>query len=75
MTFKKKINRAKTFNPQTDDNKVLKEKVLDSVGDAFSELYYIYKDKHNKEKDGLNARDTTEDNNTKTKKILKFMFH
>ena len=69
------MNRLKTFNPQTDDNKVLKEKVLDGVGDVFSELYYIYRDKHNKKKDGLNARDNTEDNNTKTKKILKLMFH
>ena len=42
--FRKRINRL-TVNPQTDDNKVLKENVLDGVADIFNELYYIYKDK------------------------------
>ena len=31
--FKKRFNRLKTVNPQTDTNKILKEKVLDGVGD------------------------------------------
>ena len=43
--FEKRLNRFKTVNPQTDDNKVLKEIVLDGVADIFNELYYIYKDK------------------------------
>ena len=43
--FKKRIDRLKTVNPQTDDKKVLKENVLDGVADIFNELYYIYKDK------------------------------
>ena len=43
--FKKRINRLKAVNPQTDGNKVLKENVLDGVADIFNELYYIYKDK------------------------------
>ena len=30
---------------------------MDGVGDFFNELYYIYRDKYNEEKDGLNARD------------------
>ena len=30
--FQKKFNKLKIVNPQTDDNKVLKEKVLDGVG-------------------------------------------
>ena len=54
--IKKKINKLKTVNPQTDENKVLQSKVLDNVGDLFDELYYIYKDKHNEEKDGLNSK-------------------
>ena len=38
---KKRFNRLKTVNPQTDNNKVLKQKVLDNVRDLFSNLYYI----------------------------------
>ena len=43
-------------NPQTDENKALKTKVLDNVGDLFNELFYIYKDKYNEETDGLNIK-------------------
>ena len=52
----KKINKLKAVHRQTDENKVLKPKVLDNVGDLFNELYYIYKDKYNEEKDGLNTK-------------------
>ena len=55
--FKKRFNKFKTINPQTDKNKNLQKKVLDNIGDLFNELYYIYKDKYNKEKYGLNSRD------------------
>ena len=55
--FFKKFNKLKAVNPQADENKVLKPKVLDNVGDLFNELYYIYKDKYNEEKDGLNTKD------------------
>ena len=54
--FLKKIYKLKTVDPQTDENKVLQPKILDNVGDLFDELYYIYKDKHNEEKDGLNTK-------------------
>ena len=43
--FKKLFNRLKNVNPQTDTNKVLRQKVLDDVGDLFNKLYYIYKDR------------------------------
>ena len=43
--FQKRFNRLKTVNSQRYNNKVLKEKSLDGVGDFFNELYYIYKDK------------------------------
>ena len=56
LTDLKKINKLKTVNPQTDENKVLKPKVLDNAGDLFNDLYYIYKDKYNEEKDGLNTK-------------------
>ena len=52
----KKINKLKAVDPQTNENKVLKPKVLDNVGDLFNDLYYIYKDKYNEEKDGLNTK-------------------
>ena len=37
--FKKSFNKLKTVNPQTDENKALRPKVLDNVGDLFNELY------------------------------------
>ena len=52
----KKNNKLKAVNPQTDENKFLKPKVLDNVEDFFNELYYIYKDKYIEEKDGLNTK-------------------
>ena len=55
--FKKRFNKFKTLNPQTDKNKNLQEKALDDVGDLFNELYYIYIDKYNEEEYGLNSRD------------------
>ena len=58
MIFKK-INKLRTVDPQTDENKVLQPKVKDNVGDLFDELCYIYKDKHNEEKDGLNTKKKT----------------
>ena len=54
--FKKRFNKFKTVNPQTDENNALKPKVLDNVGDLFNELYYIYKDKYNEERDGSNKK-------------------
>ena len=48
--FKKRFNKLKTVDPQTDENKVLKQKVLDIVGHLFNELYYICKDRYNEEK-------------------------
>ena len=48
--FQKRFNKLKVINPQTDENKNLKKKVLNDVVDLFNELYYIYKDKYNEEK-------------------------
>ena len=54
--FKKRFNKFKNVDPQANENKVLKPKVLDNVGDLFNELYYIYKDKCKEEKEGLNTK-------------------
>ena len=54
--FKKRFNKLKNVDPQANENKVLKPKVLDNVGDLFNELYYIYKDKCKEEKEGLNTK-------------------
>ena len=49
----KKKKKLKAVYPQTNENKVLKPKILNNVGDLFNDLYYIYKDKYNEEKDGI----------------------
>ena len=54
--LKKRFNKLKTVDPQANEIKALKPKVLDNVGDFFNELYYIYKDKYNEEKDALNIK-------------------
>ena len=54
--FNKRFNKLKTVDPLTDENKVLKPKVLDNVGDYFNELYYFYKDKCSEEKDSLKIK-------------------
>ena len=56
MIFKKDLISLKLLIHKKIENKALKPKVLDNVGDLFNELYYIYKDKYNEEKDGLNTK-------------------
>ena len=55
--IKIRFNKFKAVNQQTNENKVLKPKVLDNVRDLFNDLYYIWKDKYNEEKDGLNTKE------------------
>ena len=53
MIFKK-INKFKAVNSQTDENKVLKSKVLTML-----EIFLMnYRVKYNDEKDGLNIKST-----------------
>ena len=54
--FKKRFNRLKNVDPQTNENKIQKQKVLDNIRDLFNELYYIYKDKYSEEKGGLKTK-------------------
>ena len=53
----KKFTDLKNVVPRTKNKENLKEKVLEDVGDLFNDLYYIYKDKCNKEKNNLNTKD------------------
>ena len=52
--FHKKITRLKKLTPEIKENKDLKVKVLGNAGDLFNELYYIYKERYEEEKDTLN---------------------
>ena len=54
--FTKRFNKLKTVDPQANENKVLNPEVLDNVRDLFNELYYVYKDKYNEEKEDLNTK-------------------
>ena len=56
MILKKDLISLKLLIHKKNENKALKPKVLDNVGDLFNELYYIYKDKYNEEKEGLNTK-------------------
>ena len=56
--FHKKLIKLESVNLQTEANNDLKAKVLDNAGDIFNELYYICKEKYEKEKDVLNEKDT-----------------
>ena len=55
--FHKKFTDLKNVTPRIGANKNLKEKVLDDAVDLFIDLYYIYKDKYNEEKNNLNTKD------------------
>ena len=56
--FQKRSNMLKNVTPQTDENKYLQEKVLNDIRDLFNELYYIYRDKYNEEKNSLKTKRT-----------------
>ena len=51
--FHKNFIKLKGVNPQTKANEDLKAKVLDSAEDIVNEMYYIYKEKYEEEKDAL----------------------
>ena len=56
MIFIKKLLCFEKLNPQTKEKEDLKEKVKDNTGDLFNELYYVYQDKYNEKKNGLNMK-------------------
>ena len=53
--FHKKFTRFKIVVSRTKDKKILKNKVLSNAGNLYNDLYYIYKDKYNKEINSLNT--------------------
>ena len=53
--FHKKFTRFKVVAPRTKDKKILKNKVLSNARNLYNDLYYIYKDKYNKEINSLNT--------------------
>ena len=56
--FRKNFTSFKKVSPRTKNNEDLKTKVLDSAGDLFNDLYYLYKEKYEEEKDALNEKYT-----------------
>ena len=52
--FHKKFTRFIIVAQRTKDKKILKNKVLSNAINLFNDLYYIYKDKYNKEINRLN---------------------
>ena len=53
--FHKKFTRFIIVAQRTKDKKILKNKVLSNAINLFNDLYYIYKDKYNKEINSLNT--------------------
>ena len=55
--FHEILTKFRKVAPQTKTNTNLKEKVLDNAEDLFNELYYIFKERYEEEKNGLNTKD------------------
>ena len=53
--FHNKFTRFKTVAPWTKDRRILKNKVLSNTRSLYNDLYYIHKDKYNKEINSLNT--------------------
>ena len=53
--FHKKFTRFKIVALRTKDKKILKNKVLSNARNVYNDLYYIYRDKYNKEINSLNT--------------------
>ena len=63
--LQKKKTRFRKVTPQTKEKEDLKTKVLDNAGDLCNELYYIYKERYEKEKGSLNKKDAKKIDYTK----------
>ena len=61
----------KKLNPQTKEKEDLKEKVKGNARDLFNELYYVYQNKYNKGKTGLNIKDKVQQNLTKKLRLVR----
>ena len=56
--FHNKFTRFKTVAPRRKDKRIIKNKVLSNARNLYSDLYYIYKNKYNKEINRLNTKNT-----------------
>ena len=54
--FNDEIIGLNRINPRKRNRKKLKNEVLSNVRDLYNELYYIYKDKYNKEINNLDTK-------------------
>ena len=54
--YHEKFNSLNNLKAWTEDTEKLKQEVLTNVGDIYNELYYIYKSKHSKKINSLNAK-------------------
>ena len=72
--FHKKFTKFKDFNPRAKENEDLKAKVLDNVGDLFNDLYYIYKERYEEERNTLNKIDKQKIDYTKLRLTYDYMY-
>ena len=72
--FHKKFTKFKDVNPRTKKNEDLKTKVLDNVRYLFNDLNYIYKERHEEEKNNLNKKDTQKIDYTKLRLADDFLY-
>ena len=70
----KKFTKFKDVNTRTKENEDLKAKVLDNVGDLFNDLYYIYKEIYEEERNNLNKKDTKKSDHTKLRLADDYMY-
>ena len=57
--YHKKFTSLNNLVLRTENNKVLKQEVLNSAGDIYNKLYYIYKNKYNKKINSLDTKNRT----------------
>ena len=57
--YYKKFTSLNNLVLRTENNKVLKQEVLNNAGDIYNKLYYIYKNKYNKKINSLDTKNRT----------------
>ena len=72
--FHKKLTKFKNVNPQRKENEDLKAKVLGNVGGLFNDLYYIYKERYEEEKDILNKKTQKKIDYTKLRLVDEYLY-
>ena len=57
--YHKKFTSLNNLVLRTENNKVLKQEVLNNAGDIYNKLHYIYKNKYNKKINSLDTKNRT----------------